>query len=231
MWADKNNIDVVQPETLEENGIKELLENSEWDFFVVVAYGKIFPEWILNIPQYGVLNVHPSLLPKLRGPSPIETSIIQDEKKTGVSIILLDSKTDHGPILAQASVDIENWPPKASVLEDILAKEGGKLLAEVIPLLCSKKIEAEEQNHEEATFTKKLLKEDGLIDLNDDPYKNFLKIRAYDTWPGTFFFVDKNNKKIRIKIVDAEFKNGELLITSVIPEGKKEISYQDFLRN
>jgi len=70
-----------------------------------------------------------------------------------------------------------------------------------------------------------------ILDLNNDPYKNFLKIRAYDTWPGTFFFVDKNNKKIRIKIVDAEFKNGELLITSVIPEGKKEISYQDFLRN
>lgn len=219
VWGEKHDIDVL------ENHTDEILLNTEWDLFIVASYGKILPQELLDLPNKGVLNVHPSLLPKFRGASPIVSAILEDEQETGVSIMLLDEKMDHGPIVAQASVAVDNWPPKASVLEDILVIEGGKLLAEVIPLYMKGDITPEAQNHDNATFTKKITKEDGLLNLEDDGYKNFLKIQAFENWPGTYFFV--NDK--RVKITDADY-DGELVINKVIPEGKKEMNYEDFLR-
>lgn len=230
VWADQEGIDVMQPNTLKDDQVKEMFENTEWDVFVVAAYGKILPSWVLDLPRKGVLNVHPSLLPRFRGPSPIESAILEDEKETGVSIMLLDEEVDHGPVLAQASIEIEEWPLRARDLEKVLAEEGGKLLAEALPLWVKGEIDAEEQNHELATFTKKIEKKDGELNLKEDPYQNFLKIQAYDEWPGTFFFQKNGNKEIRVKITDAYFEDGELTITKVIPEGKKEMAYQDFLK-
>lgn len=146
-----------------------------------------FQKEILRIPKYGTLNVHPSLLPKLRGASPIISAILEDEKKTGVTIMLVDEKMDHGPIVAQASIEIEDWPPRASMLLEMLAVEGGNLLAEVIEPFIAGEITPEEQKHDEATYTKKIQKEDGLIDLSGDPYENLRKIRAFEGWPGTHF--------------------------------------------
>ena len=234
VWAEKNNIDVLQPDPLDDDFTTEM-KNTDWDLFIVASYGKILPKQLLDIPQQGTLNVHPSLLPKLRGASPIQTAILEDKKEdVGVSIILLDEQVDHGPIVAQASVELEEWPLKKVVLEQLLSHEGGKLLAETIPLLVSGKITPEEQKHDEATFTKQIKKEDGLIDLNGDAYTNYLKIRAFEGWPGTYFFAEKKensaSQRIRVKIVDADFKNGKLTITRVIPEGKKEMSFEDFLR-
>lgn len=219
VWAEKHDVDVIQ------NHTDEMLLNTEWDLFIVASYGKILPSELLDLPNKGVLNVHPSLLPKFRGASPIVSAILEDEKETGVSIMLLDEKMDHGPILAQARVEVDNWPPKASVLEDILVTEGGKLLAEVVPPWMKGEITPEEQDHDKATFSKKITKKDGLINLGDDPYKNYLKIQALVGWPGTYFFV--NDK--RVKITDADF-DGKLIINRVIPEGKKEMKYEDFLR-
>jgi len=233
VWANKKSIKVLEPDTLKKNVPKELnsQENGEvWDLFIVVSYGEILSKSVLDLPRRGVLNVHPSLLPKLRGASPIQSAILQDMKKTGVTVILLDEKLDHGPIVAQASTEIENWPPKASLLEEILAKVGGGLLAEIVLPWINGDIDAEEQRDADATYVKKITKEDGLINLNDDPRQNFLKIQAFDTWPGTYFFVEKNGKKIRVKVVSANFENGELIITRVIPESKKEMSYKDFKR-
>lgn len=239
VWAKEHNIPYVQPKTLKKDLPKKLVSpaNSRWDLFIVAAYGKIIPQEVLNIPKHGTLNVHPSLLPKLRGASPIQSAILGDIRETGVTIILLDEEIDHGPILAQASVEMEEWPPKASVLRDLLAHEGGKLLVEVIPLWVTGKIIPEEQDHSKATYIEKIKKEDGLIDLQGDPYKNFLKIKAFNPWPGTYFFIKKEGRQIRVKIVDAEFtsvsagsKNKELVITRVTPEGKKEMDYADFIR-
>ena len=231
VWAEKNNISVFQPETLKDKEIVQAIINEgPWDIFIVAAYGKIIPRAVLDIPKYGTLNVHPSLLPKLRGASPLQSAILE-ENETGVSIMLLDEKMDHGPILAQEKTPIEKWPPKTSELEKITGGQGGKMLAVVIPQWVAGNIEPQEQDHSVATFAKKITKEDGLIDLNDDPEKNFHKIQAFDIWPRTYFFTEQNDKKIRVIITDAELIDGKLIIKKVIPEGKKEMDYKVFLRS
>lgn len=228
-WVQENKINFVQPEEFDEDFLEFLRENN-FDIFVLVSYGKIFKQEVLDIPKYGTLNVHPSLLPKFRGASPIISAILEDEKETGVTIMLLDAGMDSGPILAQATIEPNIWPLKASELGRLLMHEGANLLIEVIPKWIAKEITPEEQDHNKATFTKKITKKDGFIDLNDDPYENLLKIKAFDEWPGTYFLYEKNGAKIRIKITDAEIKNSELKINKVIPESKKEMSYEDFLR-
>ena len=106
-WAEQAGIDVIQPARPRDSAFIAEMKTSEWDLFVVASYGYLIPKELLNLPRYGTLNVHPSLLPKLRGPSPIKTAILEDMRKTGVSIMLLDEEMDHGPILAQGSIEIE----------------------------------------------------------------------------------------------------------------------------
>ena len=228
-WAMANSISVAQPEKITSEFMDELGESS-WDLFVVAAYGKILPARLLEIPKHGVLNVHPSLLPRLRGASPIRSAILEDEKETGVTIMLMDEEVDHGPILAQEKVSLPSWPPYALELEEILAHKGAELLTEVIPQWLGGDVTARAQEHGKATFTKKITKEDALIELTGDPYKNLLKIRAYEGSPGAYFFTEKNGARIRVKIIRAELKDGKLDITKVIPEGKREMSYADFVR-
>ena len=225
IWAQKNKIPVLEVASFKE--IPLILTESDWDFFVVAAYNFIIPKQILDIPKHGTLNIHPSLLPKLRGPSPIRSAILLDLKDVvGVSVILLDEKVDHGPIISQKRVQPPIWPVRGRVLDEILFREGGRLLAEIIPSWLKGEIVAKKQDEAEVTFSKKFKKSDGLIDLNDNPYKNYLKFCAFDIWPRIYFI--KNNK--RVIITDAEFKNKEFIIKKVLPEGKKEISYKDFLK-
>lgn len=226
VWAQKRNIPVLQPEKLDQTFDFRLLT---FDLFLVVAYGKIIPKSTLAIPRLGALNVHPSLLPRLRGASPIQSAIL-GEDKTGVTIMLLDEEMDHGPILAQTEYACESWPPKASVLEKDLSKLGGEMLAETLPKYAAGEITPIPQDDSWATYTKKIQKEDGLLDLSDDPRKNFRKIQAFDVWPRAHFFYEKNGKKIRVIITDAKLKGGALLIIKVLPEGKKEMPYDEFLR-
>jgi methionyl-tRNA formyltransferase len=229
IWAEQNNIPVIQPESLKTSEIENQLKSFDCDLFVVIAYGKIIPENILNIPKYKSLNIHGSLLPKLRGSCPIETAILKNNKVTGVSIIKMDKEMDHGPIIAMKEVIMEPWPPKAQELGNEIVKAGSELLVSVIPDWIAGKITPKEQDHNQATFTKKIEKDDGLIDLKDDPYQNYLKIQAYNGWPSAFFFINKNDKKIRVKITQASFKEGKLIIEKVIPEGKAETTYESLL--
>jgi methionyl-tRNA formyltransferase len=116
-------------------------------------------------------------------------------------------------------------------LKEIMAKTGVKLLIDNLDSWINKKIEAIEQDHNQATFTKKVEKNDGLLDLEfGKPYENYLKTKAYYPWPGTFFFVNKDDKKIRVIIKESEYTDGKFSILKVLPEGKKEMSYEDFLR-
>jgi methionyl-tRNA formyltransferase len=228
-WALDRSIAVVQPEKIDSDFIESLARES-WDVFVVASYGKILPKKLLDIPRRGTINMHPSLLPRLRGPSPIRSAILNNEKSTGVSIMLLDEKMDHGPLIAQKKVTIDPWPPHGYDLDIHLAKEGGLLLSKILRQWVDGDIEAHEQNHDVATYCKIFTKEDGLLDLNDDPYTNLLKIRAYEGWPGTYAFFKKDSKEIRVKIIDAHVEKNRLMIDRVIPEGKKEMSYEEFLR-
>ncbi|HEY4502807.1 MAG TPA: methionyl-tRNA formyltransferase [Candidatus Paceibacterota bacterium] len=232
-WAQQEKVDVIQPEKLTSEVLADL-ENSEWDLFIVASYGKILPKALINIPRHGTLNVHPSLLPQYRGASPIQAQILADNRETGVTIMLVDEKLDHGPIVAQARIEIDevDWPLKSSELEEMLATLGGSFLAETIVPWLKHTLTAEPQHDEKATFTKKIEKVDGELDIeHGNDRQNFLKIQAFDVWPGTYFFAERNGKRLRVKITKASYKNGKLLITHVIPEGKKEMRYADFLKN
>ncbi len=231
VWADENRIPTLQPEKLDEDFIAKLKED-KWDLFVVFAFSSILKKEVIEIPIHGTINLHPSLLPKLRGPSPIVSAILTDAKTTGVTVIQIDEKMDHGSILAQEEITPETWPLPVTELEETLMKIGGELLADTIPKIISKDVEPREQDHSDATFCHMLKKEDGLIDLNDDPYQSLLKIKAYAGWPGTYFYVKKNGKEIRVKITEARLSSDKrLLIERVVPEGKKEMSYVDFLKS
>lgn len=230
-WAQAQGIPTVEPETLRGNtNALDIIRRAKADLFVVAAYGKILPSDLLAIPAHGTLNVHPSLLPLFRGPSPIESFILSDEKRTGVSIMLLDDEVDHGPIVAQEETPLSEPYPRGSSLTEALGKQGGALLAQVLIPWYRKEITAREQDHARATFTKKIVKEDGKIDLSGDPILNMKKVRAFDDWPGAFTFVERKGKMVRIKIVDALLQNGIFTPTRITPEGKKEMAWDDFLR-
>lgn len=228
IWAEEKNIDFIQPEKLDEVFIDKL-KISNWDLFVVASYGKIISKEILDIPKKGTLNVHPSLLPKYRGASPIESQILNDEQEIGVTIMLMDEQMDHGDILDQVGYDTEhNEHRTAPELTLELARRGGVLLAKIIPDWIDGKIESKPQDHSKATFTKKIKKEDGEIKLDEDDFKNYLKYLAYQPWPGVFFFAkNKDGKEIRVKVVDAEFAEGEFRVIKVIPESGHEIPYSN----
>lgn len=232
-WALANNIPVFNPEKLDEDFVDQLKKQStdlKIDLFIVASYGKIIPQSILNIPTKQTLNIHPSLLPKYRGASPLQSAILDDCKDTGVTIMLMDEKMDHGPIIAQKTIHIDMWPIYAD-FQEMMARMGAQLLSEILPKWISGNIVAVPQIHENATFCKKITKENGLIDINSpDKYKNFLKIQAYHEWPQAYFFTEIKGKKIRVKVTSASFKDNELVIERVIPEGSREMSYADFIR-
>lgn len=213
---------------IDEKELPEELYNTDWDFILVCSYGKILPKKLLDRPRRGVINIHPSLLPKFRGPSPYVSAILADERTTGVSVMLLEEKMDAGPILAQARIEIEeaDWPPRGLVLSQMLFTEGINLLAEVLPDYLSGKLTLTAQDESQATYTKKFTDEDALLDLNK-PREAFLKIRAFDKSPRAHFI---NEKSKRVIVTEAAWKNGELKILKVLPEGKKEMPYEDYQR-
>ncbi len=224
VWATLNNIKFIQPKTLKTSEFITEFKSYDLDLSIVASYGKIIPKDVIEAPKHQTLNVHPSLLPKLRGSSPIQSSILSEDK-SGVTIMKIDELVDHGPILLQKDVVIE-WPPYANELEKVCGKQGGEMLSEIIPKWINGEVQEIEQNHNEATFTKKIEKSDGEIKLSDDPEVNLRKIRAFNVWPNAFYFDD--NKRIIIKT--AHIENGELILDRVVPEGKKEMDYKDYLR-
>lgn len=233
VWANQNGVPVLQPEKIrgesEASFIAQLKEiNPDWDLFIVAAYGKIIPEGILYLPRKKTINVHPSLLPLLRGSSPLQTAILKDIRDTGVTIMRLDKEMDHGPILAQQRAHLASWPIDHVALGKALARDGAAVIARILPLLLDGTLSETEQNHAAATYTEKIKKEDGQIDLDADSYKNFLRYNAYRGWPGSYFF-DANGK--RVTITEAAFENSAFTVKKVIPEGKKEMAWQEYQRS
>lgn len=227
VWAQENNIEVLQPTNLKDPIFLEKIKG--FDVFVVVAYGKIIPSEVIYAVNNKILNIHASLLPKYRGASPLESAILSDDRNTGVTIMQIDSEMDHGPIVAQEKVDIANWPPNYLELGNALVEAGSTLLVKILPDYVESKITLKEQNHVDATYARKIEKTDGEINLEADPYQNFLRIQAFSKWPGTFFFKEINGKNTRVVIKKAEFTDGKLALLRVIPEGKKEMDYKDFI--
>lgn len=232
--ANKLNIPVLQLEKIEvknlEKEISKKVKNQLFDFFIVAAYSKIIPIEIIKIPRLGVIGVHPSLLPKYRGPSPIQSAILNGEKTTGITLYLLDEKVDHGPILAKREMETCNF--SFSDLSKKLAELGGDLLVEILPKFLKKEINPLPQNEVEATYTKKFKTEDGFVD--EKLLKEGIeiggnaaividrKIRALNPEPGvwTILFY-KNQTKKRLKLLESEIKNNKLSLKKIQLEGKR----------
>jgi len=236
IWAEANNIPVFQPESLKERDALTPLTKETFDLFVVVAYNKILPKWLLELPVHKTINLHPSLLPLYRGASPIRSAILEDNREAvGVSIMLMDKEMDHGPIITQEAHNITEgeWPMDGITLDAVLAERGGKLLVKTIASYINGKLSPQEQDHKQATYCGKINRGDG--ELKIDPfnlptdgiaYATLLKIRAYAGWPGTFFI----HQGKRIKVIEATLKkNGELQLLTVLPEGKKVQSFSHYL--
>lgn len=232
-WALARNIPILQPKTLRNDATKEEIASfGPFDVAVVASYGKIIPQEILDLPHKGCLNIHPSLLPRHRGASPIQSTILEGDT-FGVTIIRLDADMDHGPILAQKEIPESTLSLIAyrDEAEKVLAHEGALLLSSVLADIQTVDVTGTAQDHTQATFCKKIQKADGLVDLTvDDPEGIVRKVRAFVGWPSTFFMTQYNNSVIRVQITKAHKEEGRLVITHVKPEGKKEITYEDFLR-
>ncbi len=239
VYSRKNNIPVLQFEKLDDSAraeISAIYGDTGIDFFLVASYGAIIPQQVLDMPKFGTLNIHPSLLPKYRGATPMPQAILDDTSETGVTIMLMDAKMDHGPILIQEKRKDSTWPKKYDDLETELATQGAQALALNIDKILSGEIVPVAQNHDGATFTKKIQKIDGLIDISrlagPEGRKQFLKFCAFHTWPSCYFFVQKHGKEMRIKITDAIWNDTEqkMEILKVIPEGQKEVAYSEFVK-
>jgi len=246
--AQKHSLSLAQPERP-----AELLSRSELKearFFVLAAYGNILPSKLVQLPPKGVLNVHPSLLPKYRGPSPERFALLNGDAKTGVTIMLMDEKVDHGPILAQEEFVI----PEDMRHEELhlkLGEIGGELLVKTIPQWLKGKIIPKEQKHAEATFTKKITKEQGKIDWNQPALYIARQIRAFYAWPGTYTTFQGKMLKIlkggMVEISGEQFSappgttipwqqefavatgKGVLMVEQLQVAGKNPVSARDFL--
>lgn len=249
-YALEKGIPVLQPSSVKEEGFIEKIREMNPDLIVVVAYGKILSKEILGIPQYGVINVHSSLLPKYRGAAPIHAALIHGERESGVSIMYVTEDLDAGPVLAQRKTKILEEDNYES-LHNRLKELGAKLLEETVCTLEKKKIIPEEQDEEKVTFVKPFRKEDCHIPWGKTSREIFNFIRGMDPFPGAFTLYQGKQLKIgRVEECDITVEdgkpgeildfvkgkgiliktgNGSVLMTRAKPENKKMLSGVDLV--
>jgi methionyl-tRNA formyltransferase len=208
-WALENNLPVLQPDKIRKPEWIEKIKKLNPELIILIAYGQIIPQEILDIPsprqgrgKYGALNIHPSLLPCWRGASPIQATILNGDTETGVSLMIMDAEMDHGPILASIKIQIPNSQTYKKLSEQ-LADLGANLLIKTLPDYIERKITPQSQDHEKATFCKLIKKEDGKIDWNKSAEEIERQIRAFQEWPRSY---TNFNGKI-LKILEADFEN------------------------
>jgi len=202
--AEKNNIPVLQPRKLKEVNFQDKLRSWKADVFVVVSYGKILPSSVLGIPKYGVINVHGSLLPRWRGASCVQSAIVNGDLETGITIMEMDEKMDHGAIIAQFKVKIPSYITGGE-LHDELALLGGKVLPDVLKKYLNKEIIPHEQDESQVTFCKLLSRSDGEIDWTKTKKELIDFVRGFNPWPGTWTQYQGQRVKI-FKLQDCEVK-------------------------
>lgn len=227
-WAEAAGFPVLAPDRITPELIEEL-KGYGCEYAIVVAYGKILPQALIDAFPKGVLNIHYSLLPKYRGASPVEGALLAGDTVTGVSIQQMAFKLDAGDVLAQQEVAIE--PSETTrELRPRLVRIGAELLADILPAFERGDLHGAPQDHSLATFARKIEKAEGELDLVGDPIQNWNRYRAYAESPGTYFFAEKNGRRMRVKIVTANLINGAFVPERVIPEGKSETDYAQFMK-
>lgn len=243
----KNNILVLQPQRIKKE-YQEILDLNA-DLIVTCAYGQMIPKEILDAPKYGCINVHASLLPKLRGGAPIHRAIINNETRTGITIMYMVEKMDAGDILAQEETPIFK-EDNVGILHDRLSKMGAKLLIETIPDLINGKIKPIPQKEEEVTYAWNIKREEEKIDFNQRTIDIYNQIRGLNPWPGgyallegkvvkiyearisdSFFTTKKNGEigKIYEDGIGVSTKDGEIIITKLQPSGKRKMLAKEYL--
>jgi len=243
----KNNLKIFQPEKIK-NEVETILSLKP-DLIIVIAYGKIIPPTILDIPKYGCLNVHASLLPKYRGAACLNAPIINGDTETGLTIMKIDAGLDTGPILRQAIIKLTGHETLKD-LHDTLAKKSAELLVPTIHDWLDGKITPQIQNNSQASYVKLITKEDGRLNWKEPAVKIERLIRGFNPWPGTFSKIGQQT--LKIISVDHEILNinqyktgtiflekgqmaiqcgqNSLVILKLQLEGKKIMTVEEFLR-
>lgn len=202
---------VSQPEVLDSR-----ILDSSYDFAIVAAYAKILPKEVMDIPRLGTIGVHPSLLPKYRGATPIQSALLAGETETGATLFLLDAKVDHGKIVSSIKYQVSKNETYES-LHDKLAELSAALLIKTLPEFVGGGIKPRSQNEAAATYTKKFTTQDAFVDLaKDDPISVERKIRALNPEPGVWTM---QNEK-RVKLIEAELVDGKLKLRTIQVAGK-----------
>ena len=243
----ENNIPVYQPQTLRDGAIIPLLEEFSPDVIVVVAYGKILPEYILKFPKYGCINIHGSLLPRYRGAAPIQRAVLDGEKVSGVTSMYMEKGLDTGDMLIKAPLPISN-DMTSGEYHDALAVLGGKVLLETLDKLKEGTITPEKQDDTLSTYAHQLTKAEGEIDWTKTNEEVYNKVRGLNPWPKAYSFI--GSKRF---VVDFVYKcedggepgevlkadeeglliacgSGSVLIKEIKVEGKKKMPVSDYLR-
>ena len=248
----KQGIEVLQP--VKVRGDEEFLEalrKAEADISVVAAYGQILPEDVLEAPKYGSVNVHASLLPKLRGASPIQHAILQGDKITGVTIMQMGPGLDTGDMISRVSVKIGDM--NYEELHDALAEAGSELLLSTLKDIEEGRASFEKQEDSISTYAPMISKQDGHLDFSESPEKLALRIRAFDPWPGAFAVYNEKGESMKFwkaealdrptdesdqgRIVDIDgdsFTLGcggrALKVTEIQVPGKRRMAVSDYFR-
>lgn len=243
-----NGIPVYQPVKMRDGTALEMLKEADPELAIVVAYGKILPKEILELPKYGCINIHASLLPKLRGAGPIQWSVINGFDKTGVTSMQMDEGLDTGDMLISREIEIgEN--DTAGDMHDKLSVLGAQVLEETINALIAGELKPQKQNHDEFTYAPMLSKELSPIDWNAPAHEVHNKIRGLSPWPSATAVLGGKKVKIHKSILVTDsaksagevVENGKRLVVScgdgkcieilnIQAEGKKAMSAADFMR-
>lgn len=249
--AQRLEIPIIQPPSLRQPEMYEHLVNWKPDLIVVAAYGQILRANVLSLPPHGCLNVHASLLPRWRGASPIQAAILAGDQVSGVTIMRMDIGMDTGDILCQRETPIQD-SDNAETLSDRLAKIGGDLLMETLPIYLEGKITPTPQNQDAATYAPLLRKEDGELNFSHGAIELERRIRAFTPWPGAYMnwqgkilkilraraHLDNNRANELISGARVVFQgfpaittsDGLLILVEVQPAGKRPIPGDHFLR-
>lgn len=243
----EHNIKILQPIRIREEYVEILDLNP--DIIITCAYGQIVPEIVLNTPKYGCINVHASLLPRLRGGAPIHKSIIYGYEKTGITIMYMDKGMDTGDMISKVEVEITDFDTAES-LHDKLQKVAVPLLLKTLPDIINGTNKREKQNEEEVTYAYNVSREEEHVDFNKTSREIFNQIRGLNSWPGAYAQLDDKNIKLWLsKIVNGKqykeipgtivnldkngmevvTKDGSILITELQIPGKKKMNIKDFI--
>lgn len=241
-----NTLLVIQPEKIKEQ-YQEIIDLNP-DLIVTCAYGQIIPKALLDAPRLGCINVHASLLPRLRGGAPIHKAIIEGHKKTGITIMYMNTKMDEGDIISQSEVEITETET-ASSLHDKLSLLGKELLLETLPSIISGTNTRTPQDHSKATYAFTIKREDEKINFNETTKQIYNQIRGLNSWPGAYCIYDNKILKVWESYVTDNYpagfngeitkiykdgigvkvSNGEIVFKTIQIEGKKKMNAVDFI--